>query len=74
MPADEKNRESRNTKVGSGMIRVQLVRSVIGSSKKQKAVVQGLGLRRMNQIVERQDTPEIRGMVNKVPHLVHVIS
>ncbi len=74
MPADEKNRESRNTEVGSGMIRIQLVRSVIGSSKKQKAVVQGLGLRRMNQIVERQDTPEIRGMVNKVPHLVHVIS
>ena len=74
MPADEKNRASRSTNVGSGMIRVQLVRSVIGSSKKQKAVVQGLGLRRMNQIVERQDTPEIRGMVNKVPHLVHVIS
>ncbi len=78
MPADEKNRESRNananTEVGSGMIRIQLVRSVIGSSKKQKAVVQGLGLRRMNQVVERLDTPEIRGMVNKVPHLVHVIS
>jgi large subunit ribosomal protein L30 len=78
MPEDVKNKESKNTnantEVGSGMIRVQLFRSVIGSSKKQRAVVQGLGLRRMNQVVERLDTPEIRGMVAKVPHLVRVIS
>jgi large subunit ribosomal protein L30 len=78
MPEDVTNKEPKNTnsmtESGGGMIRIQLVRSVIGSSKKQRAVVQGLGLRRLNQVVERLDTPEIRGMVNKVPHLVQVIS
>jgi large subunit ribosomal protein L30 len=57
-----------------GMIRVKLVRSTIGSSPRQRAVVAGLGLRRMNQIVERKDTPEIRGMVAKISHLVQVVS
>lgn len=56
------------------MIRVKLVRSVIGSSLRQRKVVAGLGLRRMNQVVERQDTREIRGMVAKVSHLVRVVS
>ena len=57
-----------------GTIRVQLVRSVISSSRYQRAVVAGLGLRRLKQIVERKDTPEIRGMIDKVPHLVQIIS
>ena len=56
------------------VIRVKLVRSTIGSTPKQRAVVQGLGLRRLNQIVERKDTREIRGMVAKVSHLVQVVS
>lgn len=55
-------------------LRIKLIRSVIGSSPRQRAVVAGLGLRRMNQVVERKDTREIRGMVNKVPHLVQIIS
>ena len=58
----------------SGAIRIQLVRSLIGSTLHQRAVVAGLGLRRLNQTVERQDTREIRGMVAKVPHLVHILS
>ena len=43
------------------------------SPKKHKAVVRGLGFTRLNQIVEREDTPSIRGMVNKVPHLVEIV-
>jgi large subunit ribosomal protein L30 len=50
-----------------------LVRSVIGSTKRQRQTVLGLGLRRIRHTVELQDTPEIRGMVTKVAHLVQVI-
>jgi large subunit ribosomal protein L30 len=49
-----------------------LVRSVIGRPQKQREVVKGLGLRRMNSQVVRKDCPEIRGMINKIPHLVTV--
>ncbi|MFQ5737908.1 MAG: 50S ribosomal protein L30 [Acidobacteriota bacterium] len=54
-------------------LKIQYVRSMIGRSKRQKAVVRGLGLRKLNQVVERPDTPCIRGMVAKIPHLVEVI-
>lgn len=70
----DKSKKAEKTRESSGTIRIQLVKSVIGSNQHQRAVVQGLGLRRMNQVVERVDTPEIRGMVNKVPHLVQIIS
>lgn len=70
----DKSKKAKKTGESSGTIRIQLVKSVIGSNQHQRAVVQGLGLRRMNQVVERVDTPEIRGMVNKVPHLVQIIS
>jgi large subunit ribosomal protein L30 len=72
--AGDKSKKVGKTKKSSGTIRIQLVKSVIGSNPHQRAVVQGLGLRRMNQVVERVDTREIRGMVNKVPHLVQIIS
>ncbi len=55
------------------MIEVKLVRSLIGSTAHQRAVVAGLGLRRLNHTVERIDTREIRGMVAKVPHLVTIL-
>ena len=55
------------------MIQIKLVRSLIGSTPHQRAVVAGLGLRRMNHTVERKDTREIRGMVAKVPHLVSIV-
>lgn len=58
----------------AGKIRIQLVKSIIGSNPHQRAVVRGLGLSRMNQIVERRDTREIRGMVAKVPHLVQIVT
>ncbi len=51
---------------------VTLVKSPIGYTKRQKAVVQSLGLKRMGQTVVRSDTPVIRGMINKVSHLLKV--
>ena len=56
-----------------GKIRVKMIGSVIGCPEKQRATVRGLGLRRMHQVVERMDTPEIRGMVKKIPHLVAIV-
>ncbi len=53
-------------------IRITLVRSLIGRSEYQREVVRGLGLRRLHHSVIREDTPAIRGMVAKVPHLVKV--
>ena len=53
-------------------LRIKLIRSVIGSKKDQKATVEALGLKKISQVVERNDTPEIRGMINKVRHLVEV--
>ena len=48
-------------------------RSFIQAPVKHKKVVKGLGFTRLNQIVEREDTPSIRGMVNAVPHLVRIV-
>ena len=58
----------------NGTIKVKQVGSLIGCTDKQRASVRGLGLRRMHQVVERQDTPAIRGMVKAVPHLVEIVS
>jgi large subunit ribosomal protein L30 len=54
------------------LLRITLVRSPIGYSFLQKRTVRALGLRRMHQTVEKQDTPVVRGMVYKVKHLVTV--
>ncbi len=53
-------------------LRIRLDRSVIGSGQKQRRTVRALGLRRLHQSVEREDTPTIRGMLNKVRHLITV--
>ncbi|MBV1960759.1 MAG: 50S ribosomal protein L30 [Immundisolibacteraceae bacterium] len=53
-------------------VRVTLVKSIIGRLKAHKACVQGLGLRRINQTVEVEDTPSNRGMINKIEYLVKV--
>ena len=53
-------------------IRVTLVRSPIGYTKDQKATVKALGLRRMHQTVEQKDNPAVRGMIQKVSHLLKV--
>ncbi|RIK54066.1 MAG: 50S ribosomal protein L30 [Chloroflexi bacterium] len=54
-------------------IQIKLVRSPIGYEKSQKATVKALGLHKMNQVVEKNDTPAVRGMIDKVSHLVEVI-
>lgn len=53
-------------------IRVRQIKSGIGYAKDQRATLVGLGFRRMNQVVELEDTPAIRGMINKVCHLVRI--
>ena len=53
-------------------IRVTLTKSPIGYEQSQKDTVRALGLRKMNQTVEKDDTPVVRGMINKVRHLVTV--
>jgi len=53
-------------------LKVTLVRSIIGLSPKQEATVKALGLRRMNRSVVHEDTPAIRGMIAKVPHVLRV--
>jgi large subunit ribosomal protein L30 len=53
-------------------LRITLVRSAIGYAKDQKATVRALGLRRLHATVIREDTPAVRGMLNKVSHLLEV--
>jgi large subunit ribosomal protein L30 len=57
----------------SGTLKIKYFKSAIGSPTKHKLVIRSLGFRRLNQIVERVDTPSIRGMVAKVPHLVTIL-
>ena len=54
-------------------LQLKWVRSAIAAPIKHKLVVKGLGFTRLNQVVEREDTPSIRGMVAKVPHLVEIV-
>ena len=54
-------------------IKIQQVRSKIKSPKVQKLTLQALGLKKLGQIVEHNDTPQIRGMVNAVKHLVRIV-
>ncbi len=61
-------------KQSGGTIQLKWVRSAICAPIKHKKVVKGLGFTRLNQVIERPDTPAIRGMVAKVPHLVEVVS
>ena len=53
-------------------LRVTLVKSLIGRKKDHIATANALGLRKINKTVEHEDTPQIRGMINKVSHLVEV--
>ena len=57
----------------TGRLRLQLVRSPIGGTARQRATVIALGLRKMHQIVEHNDSPVTRGTVNKVSHLVRIV-
>lgn len=54
-------------------MKIKLVKSTIGSLPKHKLTVQALGLRKIGQIVEKQDNPQMRGMIKQVSHLVKVV-
>ncbi|HET7183288.1 MAG: 50S ribosomal protein L30 [Terriglobales bacterium] len=72
MPATRKS--AKRASSGKGKIHLKWVRSAIASPEKHKRVVRGLGFTRLNQVIEREDSPSIRGMVDKVPHLVKVVN
>lgn len=54
-------------------IKIQYYKSMIGYSKKQKAMVKGLGFTKLNQIKEKPDNPAMRGVVNKIPHMLRIV-
>ncbi|MFO7631244.1 MAG: 50S ribosomal protein L30 [Caldilinea sp.] len=54
------------------MIRIKLVRSPIGYTENQKRTVKALGLRKLNQVVEKPDNDAVRGMINTVSHMLEV--
>ena len=54
-------------------LRLELVRSPIGTKVDHRATVRGLGLRKLNSVSELQDTPAVRGMINKIDYLVKVL-
>ena len=56
-----------------GTIKIKLIRSIICTPEKHKVIVRALGLKKMNRIVERPDTPAFRGMVKKIPHLLAIV-
>jgi large subunit ribosomal protein L30 len=60
-------------KASAGKLKIQYYRSAIGFNEQQKLIVKGLGLRKLNTVREAEDTPAIRGMVAKVPHLVRIL-
>jgi large subunit ribosomal protein L30 len=67
-------RKSEKKSVPAGSkIHLKYVRSAIATPLKHKLVVKGLGFTHLNQVIEREDTPSIRGMVAKVSHLVEIV-
>ena len=58
---------------GAGTIKIKWTVSFIGCTDDMRQTIRGLGFRRMQQVVERQDTPAVRGMIHKVRHLVEVV-
>jgi large subunit ribosomal protein L30 len=54
-------------------LKIRLIKSVIGKPQKHRSVVSGLGLKRLNATVELNDTPEVRGMISKISHMLHVV-
>ena len=59
--------------MANATIRIKLIGSPICCPEKHKSIVRSLGLKKMNRVVVRPDTPEFRGMVAKVPHLLAIV-
>jgi large subunit ribosomal protein L30 len=64
---------AKKTENKEGTITIQYYRSSIGYAQKQKAIVKSLGITKLNQTVTRPDTPAMRGIVAKVPHLLRLV-
>ena len=63
----------KKTKADAAKIKIQYYRSTIAFPKTQKEIVRSVGFTKLNQIFERPDTPSMRGVVQKVPHLIRII-
>ncbi len=64
---------TRQKKADAKTIQLRQIRSGIGCPVEMRETLRALGLRRMHQVVERTDTPEVRGMIAKIQHLVEVV-
>ncbi len=65
---------SKKAKSGTGAtLRLQYVKSAIGTPPKHQLIIKSLGFKRLNQTVTRVDTPAVRGMVAQIPHLVKIL-
>lgn len=62
------------TKTADKTVKVTLVKGLIGTRETHRATVRGLGLRGINSVSELEDTPSVRGMINKVSYLVKVVA
>ena len=65
--------KKKTADTSAARIKIQYYRSTIAFPTKQKEIVRSLGLRKLNQIVERPDNPSMRGVVAKVPHLLRIV-
>jgi large subunit ribosomal protein L30 len=65
--------KSKKAASGGTTVRIEFYRSAIATPEKHKEIVRSLGLTKLNQVVERPDSPSIRGMVAKVPHLLRLV-
>jgi large subunit ribosomal protein L30 len=63
----------KKEETGGNSIKIQYYRSSIGFSKKQKDIVKALGITKLNQTVTRPDTPSMRGIVAKIPHILRIV-
>ncbi|HXF15574.1 MAG TPA: 50S ribosomal protein L30 [Burkholderiales bacterium] len=63
-------KKTETAKKSGKTVKVTLVRGVVGTRESHRATVRGLGLRRINHTVELEDTPAVRGMINKISYLV----
>jgi len=72
--ASRSKKSSAKVKQMANTIKVKLVKGLIGTRESHRATVRGLGLRGINSVRELEDTPAVRGMINKVSYLVKVVS
>ena len=74
MATKKKVKTGKKAKAGKdAKIKIQYVRSAIGSPAKHKLIVKSMGFKRLNQVVVRVDTPAVRGMVAQTPHLMKIL-